>query len=105
MPSFWADGCPTTVHKGDETSRCSSSPIPGRSFVNESIQGLQLDMAMAQYLLENLGFVINLEKSCFTPTQTLEFLVNTWDMTLHLPDYKVEAIKADCNNLIAHHKV
>ena len=35
-----------TVHKGDETSRCSSSPsrdtsdnIPGRSFVNESIQG------------------------------------------------------------------
>ena len=43
-------------------------------------------------------------KSCFTPTQTLEFLgflVNTRDMTLHLPDYKVEAIKADCNNLIA----
>ena len=46
MPSFWAVGCPTTVHKGDETSRCSSSPsrdtsdnIPGRSFVHESIQG------------------------------------------------------------------
>jgi hypothetical protein len=46
MPSFWAVGGPSTVHKGDETSRCSSSPsrdtsdnIPGRSFVHESIQG------------------------------------------------------------------
>jgi hypothetical protein len=73
--------------------------------MNQSKEGLQLGMAMAQYLLENLGFVINLEKSCFMPTQTLEFLVNTWDMTLHLPNYKVEAIKADCNNLIARHKV
>jgi hypothetical protein len=26
-------------------------------------------------------------------------------MTLHLPDYKVEGIKADCNNLIARHEV
>jgi hypothetical protein len=77
-------------------------------FMNQSKGGLQLDMATAQYLLENLGFVINLEKSCFTPTQTLEFLgflVNTPEMTLHLPDYKVEAIKADCNNLIARHDV
>ena len=77
-------------------------------FMNQSKEGLQLDMATAQYLLENLGFVINLEKSCFTPTQTLEFLgflVNTRDMTLHLPDYKVEAIKADCNDLIARHEV
>jgi hypothetical protein len=77
-------------------------------FMNQSKEGLQLDMATAQYLLENLGFVINLEKSCFTPTQTLEFLgflVNTRDMTLHLPDYKVEAIKADCNDLIGRHEV
>jgi hypothetical protein len=77
-------------------------------FMNQSREGLQLDMTTAQYLLENLGFVINFEKSCFAPTQVLEFLgflVNTRDMTLHLPDYKVEAIKADCNSLLVRREV
>ncbi len=76
--------------------------------MNQSREGLQLDMATAQYLLENLGFVINFEKSCFTPTQVLEFLGfldNTRDMTLHLPDYKVTATKADCHNLIVRREV
>ena len=64
--------------------------------MNASETGLQEDMHTAQYLLQNLGFVINLEKSCFQPTQQLEFLgflVNTWDMTLLLPDCKVSSIK------------
>ena len=43
-------------------------------FMNQSKEGLGLDMATAQYLLENLGFVINHEKSCFVPKQKLEFL-------------------------------
>jgi hypothetical protein len=38
-------------------------------FMNQSKEGLKLDMATAQYLLENLGSVINLEKSHFIPTQ------------------------------------
>ena len=68
-------------------------------FMNSSKVGLQQDMTTAQYLLENLGFVIDLEKSCFQPTQQLEFLGfvgNTLDMTLLLPDCKVEAIKSHC---------
>ena len=77
-------------------------------FMNQSKEGLKLDMATAQYLLENLGFVINFEKSHFIPTQQLEFLgliVNTQDMTLLLPDCKVEAIKAHCTHLLALHEV
>ena len=65
-------------------------------------------MTTARYLLENLGFVINLEKSCFQPTQQLEFLgfvVNTLDMTLLLPDCKVEAIKSHCSKILLHHEV
>ena len=57
-------------------------------FMNQSKEGLGLDMATARYLLENLGFVINIEKSCFTPTQQLEFLgflVDSRDMNLLLP--------------------
>ena len=37
--------------------------------MNASETGLRQDMHTAQYLLENLGFVIDLEKSCFQPTQ------------------------------------
>ena len=61
-------------------------------------------MATARYLLENLGFVINLEKSCFVPTQNMEFLgfvVSTQAMTLLLPNSKVESIKSHCNYLLA----
>ena len=65
-------------------------------FMNQSKEGLLLDLTTARYLLENLRFVINLEKSCFTPTQTVD---NTRDMILLLADYKVDAIKVDCYNL------
>ena len=77
-------------------------------FMNSSEVGLQQDMITAQYLLEHLGFVINVEKSCFQPTPQLEFLgfvVNTLDMTLLLPDCKVEAIKSHCSKLLLHHEV
>ena len=77
-------------------------------FMYSSKVGLQQDMTTAQYLLENLGFVINLEKSCFQPTQQLEFLgfvVNTLDMTLLLPDCKVEAIKSHCSKMLLYHEV
>lgn len=73
-------------------------------FMNQSKEGLGLDMATARYLLENLGFVINLEKSCFVLTQNMEFLglvVNTQAMTLLLPDCKVKSIKSHCNHLLA----
>ena len=63
-------------------------------FVNQSNQGLVLDMATARYLLENLGFVINLEKSCFILQPSV------WSMTLHLPACKVAAIKAHCSYLL-----
>jgi hypothetical protein len=61
-------------------------------FMNQSKEGLKLVMATAQYI----------------PTQQLEFLgflVNTQGMTLLLPDCKVEAIKAHCTHLLAHHEV
>ena len=77
-------------------------------FMNQSQVGLEQDMATARYLLENLGFVVNFEKSYFVPTQQLEFLdflVNSRDMTLLLPDCKVEAIKAHCLCLLTRQDV
>ena len=72
-------------------------------FMNSDKEGLLQDMATARFLLENLGFVINFEKSMFVPSQQLEFLgflVNSQDMTLRLPDYKVESIKNLCASLL-----
>ena len=72
-------------------------------FMNSTEKGLRQDMATVRYLLENLGFVINLEKSVFTPSQKLEFLgfiINTIDMNLLLPDDKVMSIKSLCMTLL-----
>ena len=80
----------------------------GSAYVHESVEGgLALDMATACYLLENPGFVINIEKSCFPATQQLEFLgflVDSRNMNLLLPGCKVEAIKANCRCLLANNK-
>jgi hypothetical protein len=72
-------------------------------FMNTSAEGLWQDLATARYLLENLGFVINLEKSVFVPTQKLEFLgfvIHRIDMILVLPTDKVKSIKSLCRNLL-----
>ena len=72
-------------------------------FMHATQEGLHEDMATARYLLENLGFVINLEKSVFTPTQNLEFLgfvINTTDMILVLPDDKVKSTQSLCRTLL-----
>ena len=72
-------------------------------FMHATQEGLREGMATARYLLENLGFVINLEKSVFVPTQKLEFLgfvINTIDMILVLPDDKVKSIKSLCRTLL-----
>ena len=47
------------------------------------------------YLLQNLGFVINLKKEVFHPTQRIEFLwiiIDSVEMTVSLPQKKVESV-------------
>ena len=95
------------VRKRDGSSR----PVINLKDLNAFLpyeEGLRLDMSTVQYLLENLGFVINFEKSCLVPTQQLEFLgfvVNTRDMTLLLPGCKVESIKRHCSDVLAHPEI
>lgn len=42
-------------------------------FMNQTPAGLQKDMATVLHL-QNLGFVVNMEKSQFAPSQTIDFL-------------------------------
>ncbi|XP_031345505.1 uncharacterized protein LOC116177002 isoform X1 [Photinus pyralis] len=52
-------------------------------------------------LLESLGFIINKEKSCMAPQQVCEFLgftINTVEMSIKIPDKKVEKLFKMVNN-------
>jgi hypothetical protein len=52
-------------------------------------------------LLTSVGFLVNYEKSVFSPSQFLEFLgLDTRNLTLSLPLPKVESILALCNSLL-----
>ena len=51
------------------------------------------------FILQQLGFVLNLKKSALTPTQRIEFLGVTVDsliMTLFLPEKKVSKVQSQC---------
>ncbi|KAI8501699.1 hypothetical protein Bbelb_209700 [Branchiostoma belcheri] len=60
--------------------------------------------ALTRSFLENLGFVVNLEKSQLTPSQTREFLgftICSVKMEVLLPDQKVLKIVDRCQNLLS----
>ena len=56
------------------------------------------------YLLQNLGFVINLRKSVLHPTQRIEFLemiIGPVEMTVSLPQKRVESIFKKCQDIMS----
>jgi hypothetical protein len=56
------------------------------------------------FLLENLGFTINRKKSILQPTHRLEFLgmeIDTLEMTITLPERKVQEIISLCHRRLA----
>lgn len=76
--------------------------------MNQSLTGIQSDLSTAVYLLENLGFLINQEKSVLVPSHVTEFLgftVNSETMTLSLPKEKVIKIKQNCLDLASRQSV
>ena len=57
----------------------------------------------AIYLLQALGLTINWGKSTLTPNQKVEYLgviVNSTDLTLLLPEVKIEQLKTMCKNTL-----
>ena len=55
------------------------------------------------FLLQNMGFFINTQKSILDPTSTLEFLgvlVDSQNMALNQPQEKEEKIKTQCKEIL-----
>jgi hypothetical protein len=71
--------------------------------MNKCPHTLMRDAKTTIILLENLGFVINKEKSHTTPTQDLEFLgmtLNSKTMTMRLSEQKTSKIYNQCGDLM-----
>ena len=71
--------------------------------MNQDPQKLLRQLSMAVQLFTALGFVINVEKSVFTPTHEIEFLgfiINSILMTISLPQRKILKIQNACASFL-----
>ena len=72
-------------------------------FIGHAIEETLIARDTANFLLQQLGFVLNLNKSLLTPTQRIEFLEVTVDsliMTLSLPEKKVLKVQKQCEEFL-----
>ena len=71
--------------------------------MNSTQGGARENILALRNILENLGFIINLEKSIFHPQQVIEFLgviVNSIEMQFALPEDKVTSILKECKQMV-----
>jgi len=76
--------------------------------LNSSEEGARKDLKTALDLLQNLGFLINWEKSVVSPTQIMEYLgmvVDSIRTTFALPSMKVKEIKKFCERAIENRQI
>ena len=72
--------------------------------MSQTINGLKAARDTLIFLLQSLGFVINLQKSVLVPLQKIEFLgleIDSVRMTLTLPQEKVKKLRLKCQKLIS----
>jgi hypothetical protein len=72
--------------------------------LNSQKEAAQKDASLMVYLLENLGFVVNNEKSMLFPSQEMEFLgvlIDSRNMSFSLPRSKVVNIMKECKALVS----
>ena len=69
----------------------------------QTIEELLMSRDTLIFLFQKLGFVINLKKSVFQPTQQIEYLgliINSQTMTLSLTQEKINKVISMCQNLL-----
>ena len=73
-----------------------------------SLEGLLMTRDTLIFILQHLGFLINIKKSYLEPTSTLEFLgviVDSGEMTLSLPKEKLLKVQIPCQEILEKGKV
>ncbi|XP_070572493.1 uncharacterized protein [Ptychodera flava] len=109
--SIWNCQCTSGVHKATKTSGFAA-PTPRHSMCNlhrrllilgRSFQTCQANVNAAVTLLLSLGFLVNWEKSKLVPKQEIQFLgmvINSQEMTISLPQDKVNRLQVECQSLL-----
>lgn len=102
--------CTSSVQKINENSHlsakqteCEDNNILGQHVITQrAMEEMLQALDSLIFLLQNLSFVINKEKSQFQPVPKIEFLrlvVNSVSVTLPLPKNKTEKLLAQCKEL------
>ena len=73
--------------------------------MGRTLEEILMSRYLLIFLLQHLGFVINLKKPVLKPSQQIEFLglkIDTHTMTLALTEEKMEKLILKCQNLFSH---
>ena len=111
LPSFWSVMCSLGLYQDNQGSSGSSEEHGHktdnlhRRHADHGRDGVspKEHLAAIVFLLENLGFVINYEKSQLEPCQSLDFLgfeLNSVLMELRLPGGKIKGIQTDTKKIL-----
>ena len=111
MPPFRPVLCPSHIHQSAEASDDTASVMGGqdyrlhRRYADSGGDPEQVSQHLETllWILQALGFIVNQDKSVFTPAQQIEFLglvVNSVSMELSLPGEKLKQIweKPQCSS-------
>ena len=112
MPPFWPVLCPSHIHQSAEASDDTALVMGVRIivYINDMLILAETPEQASQHLetlswiLQTLGFIVNQDKSVFTPAQQIEFLglvVNSVSMELSLPGEKLKQIRGEAKMLLS----
>lgn len=76
--------------------------------INQTVEGVKMAKDPLIYLLQHLGFVINIPKAVLSLVKIIEFLgleINSKQMTLALPSQKVQKLIQHCKEAIINPKI
>ena len=111
MPTIWPSMCPMGFHKTIEASdgifetqrNAHYSSYRRAAGVKQQSPQSGRVMKDLRFILEDLGFVLNLEKSVTTPTQSIGFLglvIDPRTMQISLPGEKIKQIQMEAVKLL-----
>lgn len=113
MPSIWTKCSAVRVHEDYETRSGSFertwlhlSHLDDILLIGNSIEDCKRNVDITYCLLQELGFIINCEKSVLQPSHQCKFLgfyLDTKNMLVKLPEHKQISIQAAIEKLNARH--
>ena len=99
LPLFWFLVSSKSFYQITKNPNCSFVYLDDMLLMGRTLREIMTAMDTLIFLLQNLGFVINLKKLILQPAKQLEFLVlqmNTEKMTVSLSEEKLTHIIQQC---------